>query len=391
MKVAYVLHYPGFGGANIACLRLAQELNNRFGITPLFLVPMQGPVIAEIEKAGFSYKILHYASWRGPRSGIKGLAYAIVTTCVNLIAAWRMKRSLSQESISIIHGNTSLCAFAWFLSKAMGLPLVWHQREFGEENYGLRYYYGKWIAGKIIGSSDAVLTVSKAMCEYYKTFVRPSEKVDVVYDGIEVRGVDEKAKEDVSIIGSEVAFKICMIGGISAGKNQQEVIKALACQDEDVRDMHFYMLGAGTAEYELKLKDMAIRLGVSERVHFLGHHANIWPYLKQMNCAVCASLREGFGLAVVESMYAGLPIVAVNSGSMPELVVQGKTGYIYEPGDVDALSRCLVRVKEGQLGVMQPQLSRSRVLERFTSEKNADAIMRIYCAVLDKAGNRSTN
>lgn len=386
MKVVYILHYPGFGGANIAALCLAQELRVRFGVVPVFLVPMRGQVVDRIREAGFDYYILRFASWRGPRSGLLGLLYAIVTTIVNYFAALTASHILSGTDIELIHANTSLCGFAWFLSRRLGKPLVWHQREFGEEHYGLKYYYGKWIAGRILGQSDAVLTVSGAMAEYYKGFVRPVEKVAVVYDGISTSGVNERLQELVPPVGECGEFRICMVGGISSGKNQIEVLNALehlkACGK--VGNMHFYLLGAGTREYENYIRSRAAVMGLTDRIHFLGHHSNVWPYLKQMHCAVCASRREGFGLAVVEAMYAQLPIVAANAGSMPELVVHGVTGYLYPSGDYKEMANCLIRVSQGELGENQRIASRARVVDNFTAEKNAIAVMEVYKRVLGR-------
>lgn len=384
MTVVYVSHYPGLGGANIACLKLMTSVRERHGVTPVFLLPMRGPVVAELERLGIRYHILHFASWRGSRTGLRKFVFAVVTTIVNLMMIYRAKWVLKDIHVDIVHGNSSLTGFAWFLSRALKCPLVWHQREFGEENYGFKYYYGKWLSGKILGSSSAVLAVSRAMENYYREFIRPADRVKTVYDGIDIQGVEGRMREETPPIGLSGEFRICMTGGISVGKNQIEVIRALKVlrQNGGLENLHFYILGAGTPEYERFLLQEIGKLGLVDRVHFLGHHSNVWPYLKQMDCAVCASLREGFGLSVVEAMYVGLPVVAARSGAMPEIVLDGQTGYLYELGDVMALGKSLLRVAHGELGPEQRKLSRRRVEENFSREKNADNVWSVYRQVL---------
>ena len=380
MKVVYILHYPGFGGANVACLSLMLRLRSEYGVEPICLVPMDGQVIKILNDNGIRNCILHYAAWRGPRSGIKGLVYAAVTTVVNAVCAFRVRKLLQGEMIDIIHGNTSLTGFAWFLAKLMKVPLVWHQREFGEEDYGLKYYYGKKIAGKMIGSSACVITVSKAMGDYYAEFVRPVSKLLPIYDGIDVEKIDRIQNEAIEAFGGSDEFRLCIVGGISPGKNQKDAIDALDWlkKHDKLSNIHFYIIGAGTQQYEKELKDYIAQLGLTDRVHFLGQKTNVFPYLKKMNCLLCCSLREGFGLSVVEGMYAGLPIVAARAGAMKELIEEGVVGYQYDLFDAEQLANRILDVKSGNLGPDQPNRSKQRVLDNYTLAKNTRSIYDVY-------------
>jgi glycosyltransferase involved in cell wall biosynthesis len=90
-----------------------------------------------------------------------------------------------------------------------------------------------------------------------------------------------------------------------------------------------------------RLEELARELGVAGQVHFLGDRADVAPLLRDFTVAVLPSRQEGLGLALIESMAAGVPSVATPVGGLPELVVDGETGLLVEPESPPSLAEAV--------------------------------------------------
>lgn len=102
------------------------------------------------------------------------------------------------------------------------------------------------------------------------------------------------------------------------------------------------MLVAGDGPRRSSLEALARDLGLQTRVRFLGWRADIREVLGAADLLVLPSRNEGYPHAVVEAMAAGLPVIASAVGEVPELVVEGTTGFLVPPDDLGALA-CRIR------------------------------------------------
>jgi len=80
------------------------------------------------------------------------------------------------------------------------------------------------------------------------------------------------------------------------------------------------------------------RLGIEGRVHFLGKIDDIVPLLSVSDLMLMPSNAESFGLAALEAMACGVPVVVTSAGGFPEFIEQGRHGYLCQPGDIDGMT-----------------------------------------------------
>jgi glycosyltransferase involved in cell wall biosynthesis len=147
--------------------------------------------------------------------------------------------------------------------------------------------------------------------------------------------------------------------------------------------VHYVIIGAGGAEYCARLKAITVERGIAERVHFAGFQESVASYLSALDLYVHPSLKEAFGLAVVEAMAMGKAVVATTTGGLPEVVAQGETGLLVPPGDVESLASTVVsllqdRVRREQMG----RNGRTRAHERFSLDVSVMHMEQLYGEVL---------
>jgi glycosyltransferase involved in cell wall biosynthesis len=124
------------------------------------------------------------------------------------------------------------------------------------------------------------------------------------------------------------------------------------------------------AEYRQALEARARRLGLGDRVVFTGVRLDVPEVLAQVAVSVLPSLSEGLSNVVIESMAAGVPVVATRVGGTPELVEEGRTGLLTPPRDPVALAGAICRVLEDrELASRFGQAGRRRIAEHFSLER----------------------
>jgi glycosyltransferase involved in cell wall biosynthesis len=140
---------------------------------------------------------------------------------------------------------------------------------------------------------------------------------------------------------------------------------------------------AGLGSEQAVLEREVRTLGVQDGVTFLGWRADLAPVLAGWDIYVQPSVVEPFGLAALEAMAAGLPVVATTAGGLTELVEDGRTGWLVSAGNPQGLAG---RIRELLLDPMQRramgEAGHVRARERFSSDRMAAEISEIYESLL---------
>lgn len=148
---------------------------------------------------------------------------------------------------------------------------------------------------------------------------------------------------------------IIFIGRLHDVKDPFGLLEAFKLVLKDLPRARLIMLGDGPLEEDLKIE--ISRSNIESRVTIHPGASDIRPFLDQARLMALASVREASPNVILEAMAAGLPVVATNVGGIPELVDEGKTGFLVPPGNPQALARAMAVILKDQN--LQQDLSRN--------------------------------
>lgn len=206
-----------------------------------------------------------------------------------------------------------------------------------------RTWWFKPIERWMYGRYSAIISISEAAKQNVLS-VAPSvkNKMMVIPNGIDTKVYyDAKAVNKDKLVDNPNSRVILMVGRYSYQKDQATIIKAMPLLDENTE-----LWLAGYGETYGKLQALAQSLRVEKRVHLLGLRNDVPQLIKASDVVVQSSHIEGFGLAAVEAMAAGKPVIASNVKGLAG-VVEG-AGLLFEHENAEQLAACILKVLENR-------------------------------------------
>lgn len=290
-------------------------------------------------------------------------------------------RLLRRERPDVFHAHmSSPVACKWGLAAAVAarVPAVLGTVQVGAYEPPNRSAY--WQLRVLARGVDRYLAVSREIAaELVESLDWPAEKIEVVYNAVDVERVAVAAPPGLreQLGGSEARPLVLTPARLDAQKGHETLLEAIA----EVPEATFVLAGEGPLRVELEAR--AARLGVAERVRFLGRREDIPQLLAACDVFALPSLYEGSSLAVLEAMAAGIPIVSSAIGGTEELIEGGQSGLLVPPGDAKALAAALRRVLgDANLRRELAAKARERVDQGLTREQNADRVTNAYTELL---------
>lgn len=168
------------------------------------------------------------------------------------------------------------------------------------------------------------------------------------------------------------------VSRLTEQKGVDVAVRALASLPDDT-----VLVVLGEGPERPRLESLARELGVARRVFLLGRVPDVATWLRRASALVHPARWEGFGLAVLEAMLAGLPVVASRVSSLPELVVDGETGVLVRPNDPSALALGVARALEERERLGEAGLARARA--EFSVARMAAKTVDLYTRLVETA------
>jgi glycosyltransferase involved in cell wall biosynthesis len=174
--------------------------------------------------------------------------------------------------------------------------------------------------------------------------------------------------------GSPGLPNIVMVARFVPQKDQTMLVRALSGMDLPAR---LTLVGDGPTLTEVKAETE--RLGLKDKVEFLGERQDITEILAKSHVFALSTNWEGLPLSILEAMRAGLPVVASDAGGVGEAVMEGQTGFLTPCGDIDALRNRLSQLLgDPALRARMGHAGRTRYLKHFTLDRMLQKTLAVY-------------
>ncbi len=375
-----VSHAAGVGGAEQGLFDLVRHLGRRCDVVLL----ADGELHRVLGSQGIAVRVLQAGhSFHGVRRG--GGALRVLMALPQSIAM-ASKLAAAARPHRHIYANSQKAAFVAMLAGAVARrPVIWHLHDI------LSAEHFAWLQRRSLAVmsnhlAHTVIVVSEAArTAFIASGGRPG-RVRVVYNGIDpvpYQSVFERPRGPLrSALGLPQGKLVGLFGRITEWKGQRVLIEALA----GLPDVHALIVGSavfGEHAEEEYLKELVERIGVADRVHFLGQRPDVPALMRAVDVVVhCSTSPEPFGRVIVEGLLAGTPVLAADGGASREIL--GDCDWVVKPGDPGALAAAIRRVlaahgdgQDGQLGRL-----RARMIDRFLLDRMMAEVDRVIEAAV---------
>ncbi len=265
--------------------------------------------------------------------------------------SWRLARLIRREQVDLVHARSRAPAWsAWLAARRTGAAFVttWHGGY--SENLPFKHRYNA-----IMARGERVIAISRFVAER----LRADYAVGLDRLRIIPRGADLAAFDPAAIRGDRLhtlasdwnlpfgARVIMLAGRITPWKGHELLLRALSRLPEGAPDWVCVLVGPRQREgtHANALLAQASELGLMKRLRFAGHCDDMPAAYALADVVVVPSLKpEPFGRVVIEAQAMGRPVLVAGHGGAMETVVDGISGAVFPPGDVDALAQALGRL-----------------------------------------------
>jgi glycosyltransferase involved in cell wall biosynthesis len=300
--------------------------------------------------------------------------------------ALRLYRYLKIERIDVVqcfdfYSNL----FAIPVARVAGVPVILAARR---EESTIKTPLQRWVQRKCYGFATGVIANAHSIREAVINEEHvDSHRVWAIPNGLDVQAFDEQTrKAKPSGTGSHgKELRIAVVASLRPEKGHGVFLGAVAILAPRYPDAEFLIAGDGPMRGQIETQ--IDQLGLQGRVHLLGAIRAIPEFLKTLDCLVLPSVtNEGFPNAVMEAMAAGLPVVATDTGGTRDLVIDGDTGFVVRPKNVEELAARLETLcRDAELRCKMGEAGRWRVVNNFTTQHMARQYEDLYKTLLSCA------
>lgn len=396
MRIVFVNPVGAIGGAERVLLTiLAALLTAQPHIQLHLIVGTDGPLIEQAEKLGVQVKVLKLpaefnqlgdSAFKGSNKAIAGLILLLrIVKILPSIGKYlqEFKRSLRELKPDLIHSNGIKTHLLVALAGIKGIPVVWHIHDF----YGSRPLMAlalKWISDR----ATLGIAISQAVAQDARATL-PRLPVEVIYNAVDINYFSPTLTTHPSS-----PLRVGLVATFARWKGHDIFLEAAAHIVRSHPDLNIRFCIVGGAIYqtrgsqfsEMELRHKASHLGIAEKVDFLGFQQDIVAIYRSLDIVVHASTQpEPFGLAIVEAMACGRPVIVSQAGGAAELFTHNYDAVGIPPGEPIALATAILDLFNNfEKRQIISETARYTVTERFSHERLGQQIFAVYNSKFEK-------
>lgn len=371
-----IVCYPTFGGSGVVATELAKGLADRGH--NLHILSYARPARLDTLRTDISYHEVDLSTY--PLFEYPPYDLALANMMVNLIKFANL--DILHVHYAIPHATSAYLAKQILNSKASNIPVITTLHGTDITLIGSDPTY-KQVVDFSINQSDGVTAVSEYLRdETYRLFDIEKE-IEVIPNFIDLNRFKKSKKEHFKqAICPEGEKVVTHVSNFREVKRVPDVIKTFHQLLNNGVKAKLLMVGDGPDR--VKAEQECRELKICDHVRFLGKQEQVEEVLSISDLFLIPSGSETFGLAALEAMSCGVPVVSSNIGGLPEVNIDGETGYLCELGDVEHMGECATKIlTDAKLHEKMSKAARKRA-EIFEMDKVVSEYEEYYIKVQSK-------
>ncbi|WP_432709238.1 glycosyltransferase [Pedobacter sp.] len=379
------------GGSFKALLNMLDGLA-AYHVNPLVIINVKNEFTEELERRNIPYQVVRYkfnlwpfySSWNDK---IRFFWRLFSNPVYNLIALKRMEGFAKNFGAELVHTNTGVLHVGFKVAKKLGLPHVWHFREYQNTGVNVEYHFHmhpfptiKCFFSKLYFPENYSIAITEGI---YRHFNMHSDRARIIYDGV-----------FKSTNGNFVADKsryFLFVGRINHQKGFTDLIDAFV--DFAAKDQDYELWIAAKFvdnEYTKAIQNKLHQKNLQARVKFLGYRADVQDFMLRATALIVPSKFEGFGFITAEAMFNGCLVIGRNVTGTKEQFDNGLKENGLEIGlrfsSTTELSRALNEVKSNGIASYVPMIRRAQktAIRLYAIEENSRKVFEYYQDLLNQ-------
>lgn len=320
MKYLCFSHSSMLGGAELAFVELVKCLSKKDEV--VVSVPnLDGPLVARLKDIGIQDLIANeYSLWMQQEFTLKRKVKCFFRILKSIKECVKMLKKKRPDMVVV---NTIASPVPLIASKLLRIPSVIYIHENG--GFGVfDFVFPEKCIFRLLGKlSTKLICNSQYTYDIYSKYINPY-KLTVIYQPIEIYPILPKGHQGY-VVGS--------VGITSTQKNFQLLMDAM----RTIPDMQLKIAGFHNNEYGAYLKEYAVKIGLGDRVEWLGVIDDMPDFYSRIDVLVACGKHEALGRSVVEAMKCRVPVIAMRDGGYVELMGEGERGWLFEKEDLEDL------------------------------------------------------
>ena len=372
MKIAIVC-YPTFGGSGVVATELGLALSHR-GHEVHFITYKQ-PVRLEVLNSSLhfhevnvpDYPLFHYQPYE-------------------LALSSKLVDTVKTHEIELLHVHYAIPhAYAGYMAKQMlkdqgiDLPIVTTLHGTDVTLVGKHPFYKPAVTFSI-NHSDCVTSVSESLKQDTLNVFNVNKEIKVIPNFVDFskhQHHDEDCQR--SLIAQDDQKIITHISNFRKVKRIDDVIEVFYRIQNEVNAI---LIMVGDGPERLKAVETCEKLGIESKVKFLGKSNQVYQILCYSDLFILPSASESFGLAALEAMMMRVPVISTNVGGLPEVNIEGESGYLFELGDVEGMAQKSIALLNDEQKLENMKDRAYTLARRFDIEAVVSQYIAVYKAAL---------
>ena len=326
-------HSSQLAGAERSLLELIGELSCEYNVQSTTIVPNPGPLVDILRSKGMDVIIAPLHWW----CNVGDLLEKSTRDEQNYISyAWIKSNLIKLKSLnpSVIISNTIVMPWGAVTSHLLNIPHIWMINEFGERDHNLSFHLPfHQITTIVEETSDKIALCSNAVKNVLFPNIK-SDQAETIYYYIEPPEIKTNEIHANPDFNNPHTCHLILSGTISESKGQEDAVRAvLELALNRHKNVDLVMVGYTTLEFEQYLDKIIKSNNAQDYIHILPFTEDVLKIVDQADIVLVCSEMEAFGRVTLEAMLMKKPLVTTNTGGTTEMVKEGETGLLYNPGN----------------------------------------------------------